>query len=407
MGDVPTSSTTSESALPEPGVLVTYRLSLVADRRAAADFARAIAREQTVEVPPGVGGEGVEARMLGRVEAVERAPAGGWDVPRACSGRHRRPSPRYDARIAYPVEATGTELTQLLNVVYGNVSFMRGARVVDLTLPAEILSALPGPRFGIDGIRALTGVARRPLLATAIKPMGLSTAELAGIAAAFARGGVDIVKDDHGLADQPAAPFAERVATVAEAVAAANAATDGRTLYLPNVTGPIDTLEARIDRVASLGLSGVLLSPGLTGLDAMRAVAAGSRRLAVMAHPSHGQSAPGRRDGIAPDVLFGLLHRAAGADMVAYPDAGGRFGWPDGAGRAIAARLRSPLGSVRPALPSPAGGVKIETASRSLARYGPDTMLLIGGSLLMRNDIEGAARRLVEAASRFAEEERS
>ena len=384
-------------------VLVTYRLSRGTDRRDAAEFARAIAREQTVEVPPGVGGVANEARMIGRLEAVERAPDGGWDAPAVRSGRRRSPPSRFDARIAYPVAATGTELTQILNVVYGNVSLMRGVRVVDLALPAEILAALPGPRFGIGGIRALTGAARRPLLGTAIKPLGLSPAELAGIAAAFARAGVDIVKDDHGLTDQPAAPFAERVGAVAEAVAAASAATGGRTLYLPNVTGPLDTLEARLDRVASLGLSGVLLCPGLAGLDAMRAIAAGPRRLAVMSHPAHGQSAPGRRDGIAPDVLFGLLHRVAGADIVVHPDAGGRFDWSEGACEAIAARLRAPLGPMRPALPSPAGGVKIDTAPRSLARYGPDTMLLIGGSLLMRSDLEGAARRLVEAGRRFGE----
>lgn len=396
---------------------VTYRLSS-ADSRDALDFARAIAREQTVEVPPGVGGELLEARMLGRVEAVEPAPEGGWDAPGPPPEPHGRPPPvphgplppaphgpppSFHVRIAYPVEATGTELTQILNVVYGNVSLMDGVRVVDMALPAHILDALPGPRFGIAGIRELTGTASRPLVGTAIKPLGLSSAELARIAAAFARAGVDVVKDDHGLADQPAAPFAKRVAAVGEAVAEANAATGGRTLYLPNVTGPLDTLAARLDRVASLGLSGVLLCPSLAGLDTMRAIAAGPHRLAVMAHPSHGQSAPGRRDGIAPDVVFGLLYRIAGADMVVYPDAGGRYAWPKEACRAIADRLRTPLGSMRRGLPTPAGGMKVDAAGLSFARHGRDAMLLIGGSLLMQTDLEGAARRLVEAAAQSKE----
>ena len=405
---------------------VTYRLSAV-DSSDALDFARAIAREQTVEVPPGVGGEALEARMLGRVEAVEPAPEGGWDAPRwplEPHGRrppephggprpephgypppepHGSPPPRFDVRIAYPVEATGTELTQIVNVVYGNVSLMDGVRVVDVALPAHILDALPGPCFGIAGIRELTGTASRPLVGTAIKPLGLSSAELARIAAAFARAGVDVVKDDHGLADQSAAPFAERVAAVAEAVAAANVASGGRTLYLPNVTGPLDTLAARLDRAASLGLSGVLFCPSLAGLDTMRAIATGPHRLAVMAHPSHGQSAPGRREGIAPDVMFGLLYRISGADMVVYPEAGGRYAWPKEACRAIADRLRAPLGSMPRALPTPAGGMKVDAAGLSFARYGRDAMLLIGGSLLMQKDLEGAARRLVEAAAESVE----
>ena len=379
---------------------VTYSLSSNGHGDAL-QFARAIAREQTVEVPPGVGDEVLEAQMLGRVERIEPAPASAWDAPRATTGTD---SPRrFHVHVAYPLAATGTELNQILNVVYGNVSLMDGVRVVDLTLPDGILSALPGPRFGIGGIRALTAAAGRSLTGTAIKPIGLSSAELARLAAAFARAGIDVIKDDHGLTDQPSSRFAERVTVVAEAVTAANAATGGRTMYLPNVTGPLDTLEERLDRVVAAGLSGVLLSPNLAGLDSMRAVAEGPRDLAVMAHPSHGHSAPGRSEGIAPDVLFGILYRAAGADMVIYPDAGGRFNWPEEACQAIAHRLRAPLGPVRPALPTPAGGMKIDAVARTIARYGPDTMLLIGGSLLMQKDLEGAARRLVEAAARAGE----
>jgi hypothetical protein len=37
---------------------------------------------------------------------------------------------------------------------------------------------------------------------TALKPMGSTTAELAKMAYDFAKGGIDIIKDDHGLADQ-------------------------------------------------------------------------------------------------------------------------------------------------------------------------------------------------------------
>ena len=386
----------------EASLLVTYRLSSV-ESRDALEFASAIAREQTVEVPPAVSGKDVDRRILGRVEDIETAQDGGWDRPRAESAQHNKSSPRFHVRIAYPIAATGTELTQILNVVYGNASLMDGVRVVDLTLPVAVLNELPGPRFGIAGIRALTGATRRPLVGAAIKPLGLSPRELARLAAPFASAGVDVVKDDHGLTNQRAAPFAERVAAVSDAVATANAATGGRTLYLPNVTGPLDTLEARLDLVAQHGVSGVLLSPSLAGLDTLRLVAAGPRDLAIMAHPSHAQCAPGRSEGIAPDVLLGTLYRAAGADMVVYPDTGGRYNWPPQACQAIAERLRAPLGPIRPALPTPAGGIKIDTAAGNLARHGRDAILLVGGSLLMQRDLEGAARRLVEAAARAGE----
>lgn len=362
------------------GLVATYRLSCASEREAA-ELARAIAREQTVEVPPGVGGDALQARMMGRIERLDPGPGTGWD-----------------ARVAYPLEATTAELTQIVNVAYGNVSLMDGVRLVGLAMSSTMLEALPGPRHGIAGMRSLAGAPRRPLVSAAIKPIGLSSAKLARLAAAFARAGVDVVKDDHGLAGQHAAPFGERVEVVAEAVAAANAATEGRTAYFPNVTGPLDSLEERLEKVAALGLRGVVLCPSLMGLDALRWVATGPHPLAVMAHPSHAQTTPGRADGIAPDVLLGTVYRAAGADIVVYVNAGGRFAWPEQTCHDINDRLREPLGSLRRALPAPAGGVNDTDASHWFARYGRDTMLLIGGSLLVQKDLEGAARRLVEAA---------
>ena len=364
------------------GLRARYRLSC-RHLREALSLAGAIAREQTVEAPPGVGGDRLQARMLGRIERLAPERGRGWL-----------------ARIAYPLEATTTELTQLLNVAYGNVSLMDGVRLVGLELAPAVLRSLPGPRLGIEGIRSLVKVPARPLVSAAIKPIGLSSGRLARQAAAFARAGVDVVKDDHGLAVRGSAPFAERTRVIAEAVAGANARTGGHTAYFPNVTGPPDTLEERLERVGALGLAGVVLCPSLMGLDALRRCAAGPRALAIMAHPSHAQTAPGRGEGIAPDVLLGTLYRVAGADIVVYVNAGGRFSWPEETCHAVNRRLREPLAPHRRTLPAPAGGVNVADAGHWFGRYGPDTMLLIGGSLLAQQDLESAARRLVEAAVR-------
>ena len=364
------------------GLRARYRLSC-RHLGEALSLSGAIAREQTVEAPPGVGGDRLQARMLGRIERLEAERGRGWL-----------------ARIAYPLEATTTELTQLLNVAYGNVSLMDGVRLVGLELAPAVLRSLPGPRLGIKGIRSLVKAPARPLVSAAIKPVGLSSGGLARQAAAFARAGVDVVKDDHGLAVRGSAPFAERTRVIAEAVAGANARTGGHTAYFPNVTGPLDTLEERLERVGVLGLAGVVLCPSLMGLEALRRCAAGPGALAIMAHPSHAQTAPGRREGIAPDVLLGTLYRVAGADIVVYVNAGGRFSWPEETCHAVNRRLREPLEPHRRALPAPAGGVNVADAGHWFGRYGPDTMLLIGGSLLAQRDLEGAARRLVEAAVR-------
>jgi len=297
------------------------------------------------------------------------------------------------------LEVTGTELLQVVNVAYGNVSLMNGVSLVDLVLPVEVQEALPGPRFGIEGLREMVGAeGGRPLVSTAIKPVGLTSERLAEIATTFVRAGVDVIKDDHGLVDQASSRFVERVSRVGAAVAAANADTGGRTAYFPNVTGPVDTLQERLDHVASVGCPGVMLCPSLMGIDVMRSIAAGMPRLAIMAHPSHTQTAPGRSEGITPDVLYGTIFRAAGADIVVYVNAGGRFAWSIEACKTINERLRAPMGPIRAAFPAPAGGVDAADAGVWLQRYGADTMLLIGGSLLREADMLGATRRVVEAA---------
>jgi len=60
----------------------------------------------------------------------------------------------------------------------------------------------------------------------------LSPDELGRLAEVFALGGIDVVKDDHGLADQPSATFEERVTACQAALDRVADATGRRTLYV-------------------------------------------------------------------------------------------------------------------------------------------------------------------------------
>jgi ribulose-bisphosphate carboxylase large chain len=341
-----------------------YRLR--GDEAGARALAEAIAVEQTVEFPRQLLPGGIEENVVGRVEALERDGPDAW----RCT-------------VAYPVEDTGWELPQLLNVVWGNVSLMPGVRLVDLVPSPSLYARLSGPRFGREGLRQRLGVPERPLLCTALKPMGLTARELAAHARDFALGGIDLIKDDHGLANQPFAPWRERVARCAEAVEKANAESGRRALYLPNATAPADELLERAHAARALGAGGLLVSPGLTGLDAMRALAADdSLDLPIIAHPAFlGTYALGEGQGIAFDVLFGTLMRLAGADVVIFPNYGGRFSLRPEQCRQIVAGTGRPLGPLRPAFPSPGGGMRLERIPDMLADYGRDVVLLIGGGL--------------------------
>ena len=168
---------------------------------------------------------------------------------------------RFEAVIRYPIEAAGTEFTQLINVLFGNVSIQPGIELADFRLPVSLLRHHRGPRFGIGGLRELTGAHHRPLLCTALKPMGLSASALAELAYQLALGGIDLIKDDHGLTDQAFCRFDERVERCAEAVRRANRDSGLQARYLPNVTAPFSDILRRAERARDAGAGGLLFCP--------------------------------------------------------------------------------------------------------------------------------------------------
>ncbi len=352
---------------PAETIVATYRLR--ADATAAEQTARFIAYEQTVELPERLI---TDPRLLeGVVGRVESLDADGPD--------------HFVARIRYRADLASAQLGQLVNLLYGNVSMAEGIRLVGAQLPDGLLEHFHGPGYGIDGIRALLGVYDRPLLATAVKPRGLSDAELGKLAGQFALGGGDIVKDDQNLVSTDFESFKRRVDACAKAVAAANRQTGRNALYFPHLAAPDQDLDRYAEFVLELGLKGVLMCPMVLGLDRVRQL---NRRygLICMAHPalsgSHTQS---RDHGIAHDVLLGTLFRLAGADISVFPAPGGRFPYSAKECADLVTALREPLGQLGPAWPCPAGGMSFDSLPGLCNDYGNDSVLLIGGSLQAHN----------------------
>jgi len=322
--------------------------------------------EQTIEFPADlVWREDIRQEIVGRVVRF---------------GEFERD--RYLATVRFNSAIAGGELTQLLNVLFGNASILPGVRVESFALPQEMLAQYPGPNFGRAGLRRLFSAPHRPLLATALKPMGLSSSELADLAGKFAQGGIDIIKDDHGLADQGFSPFARRVEACAKAVAMANGETGGLSRYFPNITGPADVVLERARFARDYGAGGVLFAPGLAGFDTMRLVAKEVPELPIMAHPALlGSFVVSPDHGISHAALFGHIHRLAGADIVVFPNHGGRFSFRPEDCMAIAHATAAPMGPLAPILPAPAGGMTIARVPEMVESYGPEVILLIGGDL--------------------------
>jgi len=302
--------------------------------------------------------------------------------------------------IDYPGGVFDGGAAQLLNVLFGNSSLQPDVELLDVALPDRELARYGGPRFGIAGLRAAAGVADRPLTCAALKPIGLSPDEFAGLAEIFARGGIDVVKDDHGLADQPSAPFEERVRACQGALARVADATGRRTLYVAHVSGPPDRILAQIEFATEAGAGAVMIEPMIAGLPFFHDLVRRRLEIPLLAHPALAGATR-----MAPDVLLGRLFRLLGADAVIFPHPGGRFRYTEDICRRLADRMREPWNGLRSALPVPAGGMPVERVGEIVRFYGRDVMLLLGGSLYLAGEKLGdRTREFVEAVAASASE---
>lgn len=338
-------------------ILATYRITAPASESRAR--AEALATEQSVEMP---------------LEAIEERRILDEIVARVVDIRPHGDCFEVDLGIA--PETTGNEPAQLMNMLFGNCSMQPEVEFIDVRFPRGYEKAFPGPRFGIDGIRKIVNVEGRPLTCSALKPQGSSVEHLAKLARTFALAGIDVIKDDHGIANQHYSPFEKRVPAVQKAIMEANRETGGHTAYAPTFSGGSIALASQARVAKECGVRMALIAPMLVGLPAF-VEAQVELDIPVMAHPAF---AGGAR--IAPPLLLGKLFRLFGADAVIFPNHGGRFTYSREVCTAIADNAREAWESVKPAMPVPAGGMSVERVDEMVADYGRDVMLLIGGGLL-------------------------
>ena len=365
----------------DPSFRVTYLVRAAAGDVAAR--AEALLLEQTVELPRAVAARDpwVADHILGCVEEIRPA---GVDLHRVT--------------IAQPLATTAGDPAQFLSVLFGNCSLQPDVLLADVELPDAAFDWLPGPRAGVAGLRELTGVSGRPLLATALKPMGLKPAQLAALCGTFARAGIDLIKDDHGLADHPFCPFEARVEACLAAIEAAARETGRRALYVPNLTGTPDRVRRQLEFARRAGVSAVMLSPMVVGLPLLHELAVRVRRA-----PDHGAS------GLRRCPARG----GTGTLRQALPLVRGGRGHLSACRRALQLqrgdlprhRRRAPGAAPAGAAGVPRAGRRhpVERVGELLEFYGNDCILLIGGSLYQSGDgLFDRTRELVEQVARAA-----
>ena len=342
---------------------VTYLIR--AAEKEAYEMARTICVEQTVEFPAEhIECETIQSDIIGKIESFEEAEAGA-----------------YRAVISYAAEDAGEDFPQFVNVIFGNSSILPDITVERVDICESLKKLFPGPRLGLPGLREKMKAFDRPFCFTALKPLGLPSEALAEEAYRCALGGIDFIKDDHGLMNQSFAEYRDRVKKVSAAVKLANEETGGNSIYVPNVSGAFSSMLDRISVAEEYGAGGVMFAPGLVGFD-MLYYASRHTNLVVVGHPAFiGCYIDRGRGGIKCECLIGQLPRLAGADIMVFPNFGGRFSFSEEQCKGIQKMALDDMGSVKPMVVSPAGGMKVERIDEMKEFYGNDVSLLIGGSL--------------------------
>ena len=339
-------------------LIVSYRVR--SDARAVEARARDIAVEQSVEMPlTAVREASILSDIVGQVARIEDR-GDGW----------------FDVEIALAASTVGADAGQLINMLFGNTSLHDDVVLGDVSLPAELLAAFGGPGQGLAGLRRRAGAQDRALTCSALKPQGLPPEALAELAFELALGGLDFIKDDHGLADQSYSHFADRVRACAEAVRRAAAITGRPTRYLPSLCGHFGQMERQIGLARDEGIDMAMVAPMIAGVSTLQGLARAHPDFVFVTHPTMSGAAR-----VSP-VLLARLFRLFGAGAAIFPNHGGRFGYSRETCARIAAALRDPWGEARASAPAPAGGMTLQRVPELLRFYGKDAMLLIGGALL-------------------------
>lgn len=301
------------------------------------------------------------------------------------------------ATIRFPRHNVEGDIATLLTMIFGKFSMAGVGRVVDVRLPGDYGTR---HRFGIAGIRRLTGVASGPLVMAIFKPaLGLSATDHAAILSEVAEAGLHVIKDDEILGDLPSCRVLDRVRAAQPILAEVRRRTGRELLYAVNVTGRADELLDRARQLVAEGATALLVNVLTHGWSALESLASDPRvNVPIFAHPAFAGAICGSPDhGMAYRTVLGTLMAHAGADAVLYPAHYGSLPFDPAEESAIRSALVG-----RGVFPVPSAGVIPGLVPRILGDYGGDVILNAGTGIMDHPDGAGAGVRAFQEALALA-----
>src|SRR5687768_3170206 len=289
-------------------------------------------------------------------------------------------------KVSWSIENFGYNLPVMVSTLQGNLyelTQFTGLKLMDINLPSSFGIHYKGPAFGIDGCRKLTGVYNRPLIGTIIKPsIGLSIEQTADIVKTLASAGIDFIKDDELLSSSANSHFEDRVDAVMKVINQHADKTGKKVLYAFNISGEIDEMLKRYEKIISSGGTCAMISINSVGLSATKKIC-DQGQLTIHAH-RNGWGMLTRHPLLGIDFrAYQKLWRLAGIDQLHVNGIQNKF-WEsdDSVVKSIEACLR-PLGNGHPVLPVVSsgqwGGQAFETWRRTKT---VDLLYMAGGGIM-------------------------
>ncbi|MDQ0207978.1 2,3-diketo-5-methylthiopentyl-1-phosphate enolase [Alkalicoccobacillus murimartini] len=286
-------------------------------------------------------------------------------------------------KIAYPAANFSADIPAILTTIFGKLSLDGEIKLVDIELDSDLETAFPGPQFGIDGIRSYLNVYDRPLVMSIFKGMiGKDLTEFKQQLRDQLLGGVDMVKDDEILFENPLTPFTARVQAGSEIIKEVYEQTGEQKLYAVNLTGRTFELKHKAKQAVQLGANALLFNVFAYGLDVLQALAEDPEiNVPIMAHPAvSGALTASPFYGISNKVLLGKLLRLAGADLVLFPSPYGSVALEKAETLDIAEALTENR-TLKRAFPVPSAGIHPGLTPLLINDFGKDSVINAGGGI--------------------------
>ncbi|MCD6300916.1 MAG: hypothetical protein J7L82_02480, partial [Staphylothermus sp.] len=169
------------------------------------------------------------------------------------------------------------------------MKMLKAFRCLDIRFPREWVESMPGPAFGIDGIREQLEIPKGPKLCTVAKPKVGRTAKeqarLAKVLFTAANGEYQGIKDDENLTSLYFNKFEDRVREIHKVRRDIEEKTGKRKFYLCNVThSNIDTMLERAEMIKKEGGRWMMMDVVVTGFSAVHTMRLKNPGLAIHAH---------------------------------------------------------------------------------------------------------------------------